>query len=117
MKLPSFIRRRFGCTGLRLRLWKRTQVELWYAPRGTVIPPHTHPHIVSRLTFLLGRMRWRAGDRESEFGVLDCGRTFAVPPDCVHGATTTGRFGLFLNFERWVPGVPMTSAAEDLQLA
>lgn len=114
--MRALIKRRFNCTGLRIPLNRSTQVELWFAPRGAVIPPHTHPHIVSRLMFLAGRMSWQRGNVCREFNWRDTFRHFLVPPDCVHGAVVLGWFGLFLNFERWLPGTDMTSAAVDLQL-
>ena len=114
--MKGWLQRRFGCTGLRIPLPGPWQVELWLAPRGAVIPPHTHPHIVSRLVFLAGRMGWQRGAVSREFNWRDFGRSFLVPPDCVHGAVTLGAFGLFLNLEHWLPGAAKTSAAVDLEM-
>ena len=107
--------RRFGCTGVRLPLPGRWQLELWLAPRGVVIPAHTHPHIQSRLIFLGGCMRWQRGSVFRTFDWRHIGRSFAVAADVVHGAVTLGRFGLFANLERWVG--PKSSAAVDLEIA
>ena len=87
--MKGWLQRRFGCTGLRIPLPGPWQVELWLAPRGAV---------------------------SREFNWRDFGRSFLVPPDCVHGAVTLGAFGLFLNLEHWLPGAAKTSAATDLEL-
>ena len=103
-----WLQRRFGCTGLRIPLPGAWQVELWWCPKGSEITPHVHPSIDSTLVFLGGRMRWRRGSQRREFTARDMFRAFRVPRDCVHSAQTTGRFGLFLNLERWTG--PKTSA-------
>lgn len=123
--MKRFFQQRFGCYGLTLPLGRRTQVELWFAPRDSVIPMHTHPHIESHLMFLGGAMTWELSWPHDDFcrvehrkrmGWRQLFRSFRVAPNCRHGALTTGRFGLFANFERWLPGAPMTSAAVDLEL-
>jgi hypothetical protein len=49
---------RFGkAMGLRIPLGKNRQVELWYCPKGTKVPPHIHEHIDSFIVYLFGRMR------------------------------------------------------------
>lgn len=113
----NLVERRFGATGFKLPLWGCRQIEIWYCPKGCEIPDHTHPSIVSRLVFLAGRMVWRRDGKMKECRWWHALRSFAVPAKCVHGATTTGRFGLFLNFERWDSSVTKTSAAENLTLA
>jgi hypothetical protein len=111
--MPLF-EHRFGCTGLKIPLPGRWQAELWLAPSGCEIPDHTHPHIQSHLMFLAGAMVWRMAGRMKRCGWRETFRVFRVPPGCIHGATTLGRFGLFLNVERWTG--PKSSAARDLIL-
>ena len=127
----SLINRRFNCTGLRIPLPGPWQLELWWCPRGAVIPMHRHPHVESVLVFLGGRMLWKrveeyicqsmAGpykfplESSRRFGFGDVFRWFRVPANESHGATVIGRFGLFANLERWTG--PKTSAAQDLELA
>jgi hypothetical protein len=65
--------------------------------------------------FLGGGMVWRMAGRVKWCGWREMGRLFQVPSGCQHGATTHGRFGLFLNLERWTG--PKTSAAHDLILS
>jgi hypothetical protein len=115
--VKRFFQRRFGCYGLTLPLGRGRQLELWLAPRHAFIPRHVHPHIRSTLIFLGGRMAWWRDEQPGKLMTWrHIGRAFAVPPECAHAAMTFGGFGLFANFERWLPGVPMTSAATDLEL-
>lgn len=117
----SLIHRRFNCTGLRIPLPGAWQLELWWCPRGAVIPMHRHPHVESVLVFLGGEMLWERAEGNRAWGDMrmfrfrDFLKHFAVPPRCAHGAKVTGRFGLFANLERWTG--PKTSAALDLELA
>jgi hypothetical protein len=117
------MKRIFNCTGITIPLPGRWQVEVWWCPRGAVIPPHTHPHVISHIAMLAGRMRWRVGSEVREV----CGpfrrrqtngrlawSAYRVEEETVHGATVTGLFGLFLNLERWTG--KKTSAATDLRL-
>jgi hypothetical protein len=113
----TIFRQRFGCYGLALPLGRGRLLELWLAPRHAFIPRHIHPHIESTLIFLGGTMAWW---RDQQPGKLltwrHVGRWFRVPAQCAHAAMTFGWFGLFANFERWQPGVPVTSAAVDLEM-
>ena len=116
----SLINRRFNCTGLRIPLPGPWQLELWWCPRGAVIPMHCHPNVESMLVFLAGKMRWRF--QIGETSVIERVMTwsnfmkgYCVPPNADHGAEVTGRFGLFANLEYW--SGPKTSAATDLELA
>lgn len=116
----SLIHRRFNCTGLRIPLPGAWQLELWWCPRGAVIPMHRHPHVESVLVFLGGEMLWNREWSDGKglgrtFRARDFLRAFDVSSDCAHGAKVTGRFGLFANLERWTG--PKTSAAIDLEIA
>ena len=99
------------CLGVRLLRLGRWQVELWLCPRGEVIPPHTHQYFDGRLVFLAGSMLWTLAGQTREVGWRDVLRCWRVPAGTNHGATVTGRFGVFLNIEQW-QGVP-SSAATD----
>lgn len=99
------------CVGFRLLRLLRWQVELWCCPAGEIIPPHVHSQFDGRLVFLGGSMRWTLGDRVRDLSWSDFGKSWSVPVGTVHGARVLGRFGIFLNIERW-SGEP-TSAAED----
>lgn len=115
--MNRFFHQRFGCYGLTLPLGPGRQLELWLAPRHAFIPRHVHPHIRSTLIFLGGTMGWWRDELPGKLMTWrHIGRTFEVAPQCAHAAMTFGWFGLFANFERWLPGAPMTSAAVDLEL-
>ncbi len=117
----------FDCTGLRLPLPGPWQAELWWCPKGSVIPEHTHAAFDSRLVFLGGDMEWSLGNwgrgfygagvacRKKRLTWRNLFKTIRVGRFQPHGARTLGRFGLFLNLERWTG--PKTSAAHDLELA
>jgi hypothetical protein len=120
----SLIHRRFNCTGLRIPLPGAWQLELWWCPRGAVIPMHRHPHVESVLVFLAGGMVFTREKvqpdgtvvpKSREFTIRDTFRRLVVPPTCSHGASVVGRFLLFANLERCTG--PKTSAATDLELA
>ena len=99
-----------------VRLWRRghSQAELWYCPRGYTIPEHVHDEMASRITFLGGRMLFRRDDRTLHLDWRRLFRTFTVARGQRHGATVTGRFGLFLNHETWLTTTP-TSASHDFR--
>ncbi len=101
---------RFGkARGLRIPFWKGRQVELWFCPRGTKIPPHIHRHIDSFIVYLIGRMRVTVESTTREVcGPVrrreSTGRlTWAVryiPAGVRHCAEVVGGCAVFLNFER-----------------
>ena len=118
------IKRIFSCTGFKIPLPGRYQIEVWYCPKGAVIPPHVHMEVNSFIWMIAGRMRWRVGNQEREVsGPLRHRKSngdlalsaYRVTPRMPHGATVTGLFGLFLNLERW--NGPKTSAASDIEMA
>lgn len=115
-----------NCRGFRLFKFGCHQAELWICPKGEVIPTHTHPNVVSRIVGLFGRMRWTVGDRTRN--ITGCFRrretngrlalaAMKVGAETPHGATITGRLGIFLNLEQWINGTSPTSAATDFQHA
>jgi hypothetical protein len=76
---------------------------------------HWHADFSGRLVFLGGRMRWRVADRSRLLTWRDLGRNWRVDHHVLHGAEVIGRFGLFLNLERWTS--EPTSAATDFHTA
>ncbi len=117
------IHRHNGCIAITLFRFGRRQLELVYCPAGEVIEPHVHQHIDSTLVMLGGEIKggiapfldglamdwdhWRHG----KTGWYDFGRRFKIPAGTLHYAKVTGRFCLFLNYEKW--DSKPTSAAVD----
>jgi hypothetical protein len=98
------------CVGIKFfRLW-RWQLEVWFCPRGEVIPLHSHQQCDSRITHWWGNVEWMLGDRRRTLGSQNVGWTRHVPAGHVHGAKCH-TFSVFSNLEIWT-GQP-TSAAVD----
>lgn len=110
----SWIERACGCTGLRVPLPGRWQLELWFCPANADIPEHVHERMDGWLVFLGGSMVWARGDAARRFGWRDTGRCLAVPAGCPHAARVCGRFGAFAVIERWRGS--KDSAARDFTL-
>lgn len=107
------LRRHNRCRGIVLFRWKRRQVEIWFCPKREEIEPHKHNNIDSTIVLLAGDMWGRIGDvRDGECGRVKRWTDYYVPAGMEHTATV-GRFALFLNFEKWINDVPVTSAATD----
>ncbi len=111
------IHRHNGCIAITLFRFGRRQLELVYCPAGEVIEPHVHQHVDSTLVMLGGEIEggiifspfggWKIG----RTGWYDFGRRFDIPAGVYHYAKVTGRFCLFLNYEKW--DSKPTSAAVD----
>jgi hypothetical protein len=110
----SLINRHNGCIAITLFKFGNKQLELVYCPKGEVIEPHVHEHIDGTMIMLGGEAFGTIGDQSGFTGWYDIGRRFKVPRNCSHHATVTGRFFLFLNYEKWTGQTP-TSAAIDFK--
>lgn len=100
---------RFGkAIGIAIPLWKGRQVELWFVPKGTVIPPHVHKTIDSTIVYLWGRMSVTVEHttrvvfgpmrrRESNGKLIPA--TKYIPAGVRHCAEALS-FAVFLNFEK-----------------
>lgn len=97
--------------GIRLFRWGKTQAELWLAPGGETLPMHTHTHCSSRIIYLLGKMTFWFGPHSCDLSMRSFLKNFVIPAGAPHGGQVTGRFVLFINFERW--NSTPTSAAHD----
>jgi len=113
----------FGCTGLKIPLPGRWQLEFWYCPGGAEIPLHVHERVAGWIWLLAGKMKWQVNDRVREVkGLFRRRQTNGdlalsaqkIDRGVVHGGEVTGRFGLFVNVERWIG--QKKSAADDLVL-
>lgn len=106
---------RFGrVLGIKLFRIGNRQAELWFCPRGEAIPMHIHKHIISKIVFLGGRMRWAGMGRIKELGFRNIFKSWTIPANDSHGAVVTGKFGIFLNWEIWDGKI--SSASKDIEL-
>jgi quercetin dioxygenase-like cupin family protein len=106
----------FNCTGIPILRLGRWRAELWLVPAGCEIPDHRHRHLDAWLCPLWGFMTWRRGGRTRNVGPIGPISPMPVPRGVVHGASAHTR-SAFLTLEHWLPGVRVTSAAHDLQIA
>ena len=104
----------FQCTGVQLFRIGRWRAELWLVPADVDIPDHRHRHLNAWLLLIGGTMTWRRWDKSRKLRAP--APPFYVPAGTVHGAMAHQR-SAFITLEHWVPGVRMSSAADDLQLA
>ena len=115
--------------GFRVPLWNHWQIEIWFCPKGDVIPAHRHQHIHSFILQIWGRMRWTVNATTREVcGPLRRRESNArlalaaapIPAGTAHAAEALS-FCVFVNIERQssVLGAQcseMVSAAQDFQL-
>lgn len=101
---------RFGnAIGLRVPFFGGRQIELWYCPRGTKIPPHIHEKIDSFIIYLVGRMRVTVEHttrdvcgpfrRRESTGKLIWAVKY-IPAGVRHCAEVLGSFAVFINVEK-----------------
>lgn len=102
------------CIGIKLFRLFRWQLEVWFCPKGEVIPLHTHEQCDSRITHWYGNVEWMLGNRRRTLCNRNLGWTRSVPAGHVHGAKCH-TFAVFSNLEMW-RGKP-SSAAVDFQPA
>lgn len=107
----KWMHRHNGCIGLTLFRFGRKQLEVWYAPKGEEIEPHVHKKIDSTLIILGGEMEGNIDGRIGKTGWYDFLRRFNIPSGTIHSAKVTGRFCLFLNYEKWT-GKPSSAAID-----
>jgi quercetin dioxygenase-like cupin family protein len=86
-------------------------MELWFVPRGEVIPTHSHPDMDGVIVPLLGRMVWTRGNksravRGPSLTAYDVGR------GVMHSAIALTA-AVFVVFERW--HINPTSAAINIE--
>ena len=112
---------RFGSArGLRIPFWKGWQAEIWFCPKGAVIPPHIHRTIDSFIIYFLGTMRVTVDHttrivfgpvrRRESTGRLILATRY-IPAGVRHCAEVLGRFAVFMNVEHCHAG--SVSASRD----
>lgn len=114
----KLIRRYESCIGLSLPSIGRWKLELWFAPSGYQIQPHSHDNVDIWLYLLFGEricfFRRRKNDtnwQEFQGRWYHIGRRFTIRRGVLHYFHVS-RFPLiFLNVEKWYS--KPTSASED----
>jgi hypothetical protein len=115
---------RYGpCVGITLFRWNRLNIELWYCPSNYDIVEHSHPSCHIELMFLYGntefhRRATKSGHIESASAKFpkNFGKKYTVPAGFYHRFNTGKSPLVFLNIERWLSGVKITSAATDFKV-
>lgn len=76
--------------------------QIFIIPPRTHIPPHAHPDVRSRITFISGDMLFFKTGKEMELkSPLDNGKTFIIGPGVIHGVYTFDEIGVFMNEQEW----------------
>lgn len=107
----KMMHRHNGCICFTLFRFGTRQLELVWCPKGEEIEAHVHHQIHSTLIIIGGEMEGWIGERHGKTGWYDFLRRFSIPAGTVHRAKVTGRFCLFMNFERWT-GKPSSAAVD-----
>lgn len=108
-----------SCYGLGINIpFTHRRFELWYCPRGYVITPHRHPHVMVRLTALWGCAKFirikRTERKDFQFdGIRTMFKTFNIGAEDWHWSERIEKGILFFNNERWL-STP-TSASIDFE--
>lgn len=119
----GLFRRYDVCRGLLLFKFMNRTVELWYCPKGYVIPEHSHPNEDIELMYLFGSTSFY---RRRPYGFkladsltlewCDFGRCFSVPAGWSHWFVVGKLPLVFINFAKWKKGVKPSSASVDFEL-
>lgn len=118
--IPRLIHRHKSCVGITLFRSSKRTIELWYAPRGFKIEPHTHPNENISLTFLFGKALFARISNVSGLAQAfvswpwNMFKTFKISYFHTHWFEVSSRPLVFLNHARWINGVKPTTAANDI---
>jgi hypothetical protein len=119
--MKSFIKTFEKCKGISFPAIGRYKVEIWTAPAGYSIKPHTHDNEDIKLIFLWGNNvrfhRRKKGSfiSESFFAMWNnIGKMFNIRAGDEHSFDVSDTRLIFMNIETWKDGVVPTSASEDL---
>jgi hypothetical protein len=115
------LRRYESCIGLSLPAIGRWKLEVWFAPPGYKIAPHTHDLEDIKLILLFGHnvrfYRQKKGSNRLETVLArfsNIGRLFNIRAGDLHYFTVSDWPLVFLNIEHW--HCKPTSACEDFNL-
>lgn len=111
----SLFNKHEGCFGITLFRWVRTNIEIWYCPRGYTIKPHSHNEEDIELIYLFGRTKFfRKIDNKTESATPTKPFTpFTVPAGCLHWFTVSSLPLIFINKATFLEGFKPKSAAID----
>lgn len=115
-----FVKRYESCIGLSFPAYGKRKFEIWYAPAGYMIRPHTHPDVDIELVFLIGHGStfYRERDRIVASETMKWWKPFrkmTVLRNDVHWFSVSRWPLVFFNIESW--HTKPTSAAESFKLA
>lgn len=112
-----------ACRGISFSSFKQWKIEIWYAPRGYEIQPHTHENEDIKLVFLFGHnIRFHRRKKDAFLGQSflarfeNIGKIFTINAGDEHSFTVSNWPLLFMNIEKWKDGIKPSSASQDLQL-
>ncbi len=120
--MAKLINRYGPCVGLTLFQVGRYKLELWVSPSDYSPPEHSHGNSDGEFFVLYGRDRciWkRTGGNKISYNITgrNYWKWFSVRAGEVHKFETGGTPMIWLCWEKWKPGVKVTSVADDLTLA
>lgn len=114
---------RYGpCRGVTIFRLGRFKAELWFAPKWYAPPEHTHDNSDGEFTILWARNRpiYRVVNGHRQWYTArtprDWGRFLSVRAGTPHAFLKGDSFMVWICFERWKPGVSVTSVATDFNL-
>ena len=118
------LRKHESCWGISFPAIGRYKVEIWTAPAGYSIRPHSHDNEDIKLMFLYGNNvrfhRKKKGHFLSESFLAtwkNIFKVFNIRAGDVHSFDVSDTRLIFINLEIWKKGVKPTSASTDLQYA
>lgn len=112
---------RYGpCRGLTLFKWGQRRAEIWYIPSGYTIVEHRHPEEDVELMYLMGSTAFCRRDIRTNViesaqvkWPANVGRCYGVKHYHTHWFSV-GKWPLvFINFQKFMPGLKPKSAAID----
>jgi len=88
--------------GITLKACDRYLKQIFIIPPRTHIPPHAHPAVESKITFISGDMLFFREGKEMELiSPADNGKFFIIKSGVIHGAYTFDEVGIFMNEQTW----------------
>ena len=121
--LGGLIRFYEQCVGISLPAIGRYKIELWWCPSGYKIIPHSHDNQDIELCFLFGHDTTFYRKKQEELfsdsytpnWPKDIGKVFTISAGTIHWFEVSKWPLVFINFEKWKPGIKPTSASVDFK--
>lgn len=108
------IEHKYYCHGVIIPLLGRRQLELWFCPPGSYVPKHIHPDIDSFIVHIWGKVTVYKEQKQRELPIFSLFKSFKIPALISHGFTSYNNWFVFLNIEKWRPGISKTTAAQNI---